>query len=238
MNATQKIAEIYKQMRLDEAKKKMDPVGKADADIDNDGDVDSSDEYLHNRRKAIKKSMKEEKCEDCGCDPCECDDDEDEDEMDEASCKTKKEAVSIDPDDGEVTKAKDANKKKKKSSDTETSGMNEGAEAVARQASSMVKKGKASDFRSAVLKVVNNMTDLDIKKRQKLRNDAIAWAQKANNGPKRESVEEAALTVGMKQPVHIDDTEEKGHMDAVKATKAGPAKAKENKAKKLKELRK
>ena len=40
--------------------KKMDPVGKADKDIDNDGDVDSSDEYLHNRRKAIKKAMKKE----------------------------------------------------------------------------------------------------------------------------------------------------------------------------------
>src|SRR5210317_1684452 len=41
-------------------KKKLDPVGKADADIDNDGDVDKSDEYLHNRRKAISKSMKNE----------------------------------------------------------------------------------------------------------------------------------------------------------------------------------
>lgn len=41
-------------------KKKLDPVGKADADIDNDGDVDSSDDYLHNRRKAIKKSIKKE----------------------------------------------------------------------------------------------------------------------------------------------------------------------------------
>ena len=41
-------------------KKKMDPVGKADKDIDNDGDVDSSDEYLHKRRTAIKKSMKKE----------------------------------------------------------------------------------------------------------------------------------------------------------------------------------
>lgn len=40
--------------------KKLDPVGKADADIDNDGDVDKSDEYLHNRRKAIKKAMKKE----------------------------------------------------------------------------------------------------------------------------------------------------------------------------------
>lgn len=43
-----------------EEKAKMDPVGQGDADIDNDGDVDSSDEYLHKRRKAIKKSMKEE----------------------------------------------------------------------------------------------------------------------------------------------------------------------------------
>lgn len=38
--------------------KKLDPVGQADADIDNDGDTDSSDEYLHKRRKAIKKNMK------------------------------------------------------------------------------------------------------------------------------------------------------------------------------------
>ena len=40
--------------------KKLDPVGKADADIDNDGDTDSSDEYLHKRRQAIKKAMKDE----------------------------------------------------------------------------------------------------------------------------------------------------------------------------------
>lgn len=38
--------------------KKLDPVGKADADIDNDGDVDKSDEYLHKRRKAVKKAIK------------------------------------------------------------------------------------------------------------------------------------------------------------------------------------
>lgn len=42
------------------AEKKMDPVGQADADIDNDGDVDKSDKYLHNRRKAIKKTMQDE----------------------------------------------------------------------------------------------------------------------------------------------------------------------------------
>ena len=41
-------------------KKKLDPVGKEDADVDNDGDVDSSDKYLKNRRKAIGKAMKKE----------------------------------------------------------------------------------------------------------------------------------------------------------------------------------
>lgn len=34
-----------------------DEVGKEDEDIDNDGDEDSSDKYLHNRRKAIGKAM-------------------------------------------------------------------------------------------------------------------------------------------------------------------------------------
>lgn len=36
----------------------LDPVGKEDGDIDNDGDTDKSDEYLHKRRKAIGKAMK------------------------------------------------------------------------------------------------------------------------------------------------------------------------------------
>ena len=37
----------------------MDPVGKEDGDIDNDGDEDSSDEYLKKRRDAIAKSKKD-----------------------------------------------------------------------------------------------------------------------------------------------------------------------------------
>jgi len=156
------IAEAYVRMLQE---KKMDPVGKADADIDNDGDVDDSDEYLHKRRKAVKKSMKEAaKCESCGkVHEGECEDDDEDDDMDEA--------LSIDPDDGETKQTGDMDKKKKK-------------------------KGQESET---------------------------------------SAVQEKALTVGMKQPVDIDDTEEKGHMDAVKANKAGPT-AKQ--PKKLKELRK
>ena len=38
----------------------MDPVGKEDGDIDNDGDQDDSDEYLAKRRKAIAKAIKKQ----------------------------------------------------------------------------------------------------------------------------------------------------------------------------------
>lgn len=38
----------------------LDPVGKEDEDIDNDGDADSSDKYLKNRRDAISSAMKKE----------------------------------------------------------------------------------------------------------------------------------------------------------------------------------
>jgi hypothetical protein len=39
-------------------KEALDPVGQEDADIDNDGDVDKTDKYLHNRRKAVGKAIK------------------------------------------------------------------------------------------------------------------------------------------------------------------------------------
>jgi hypothetical protein len=38
-------------------KEALDPVGQEDADIDNDGDTDKSDKYLHNRRKAVGKAI-------------------------------------------------------------------------------------------------------------------------------------------------------------------------------------
>jgi len=69
-----RLAERYSEVN---EKKKMDAVGQEDGDIDNDGDKDSSDEYLMKRRKAIGKAMKNEekvecpKCKGEGCDHCE-----------------------------------------------------------------------------------------------------------------------------------------------------------------------
>ena len=53
------IAEAYQAVQ----EKKLDPVGKEDGDVDNDGDKDSSDSYLMKRRAAIKKAMKKEEVE-------------------------------------------------------------------------------------------------------------------------------------------------------------------------------
>ena len=54
------VLEIWKEA-ANITEKKLDPVGKEDDDIDNDGDVDDSDKYLAKRRKAISKAMKEHK---------------------------------------------------------------------------------------------------------------------------------------------------------------------------------
>lgn len=65
--------------QINEYKKtKLDPVGKEDADIDNDGNVDKSDSYLKNRRKKISDKIEAEEDED------EEDEDEDDEDSDEA----------------------------------------------------------------------------------------------------------------------------------------------------------
>ena len=49
------VPNCVKEEDLDE--KRLDPVGKEDSDVDNDGDTDKSDKYLMKRRKAIGKAI-------------------------------------------------------------------------------------------------------------------------------------------------------------------------------------
>tara|TARA_B100001059_G_scaffold64006_1_gene60041 strand:+ start:127 stop:1011 length:885 start_codon:yes stop_codon:yes gene_type:complete len=58
------VSEGMDPVNKDAVKKKFDD--RKDKDIDNDGDTDSSDKFLHKRRKAISKAMKENKLEACG----------------------------------------------------------------------------------------------------------------------------------------------------------------------------
>lgn len=46
--------------KFKEIEEELDAVGHEDADIDNDGDTDASDDYLHAKRKAIKKAIDSE----------------------------------------------------------------------------------------------------------------------------------------------------------------------------------
>ena len=48
---------IPEETKMIPTNEKMDPVGQEDGDVDNDGDKDSSDNYLMKRRNAIKKAM-------------------------------------------------------------------------------------------------------------------------------------------------------------------------------------
>ena len=70
MDTIKKVAQAYLDM-LEAKKKKTDEVDpnelkkdfddREDKDIDNDGDTDKSDEYLHNRRKTVKKAIGDDK---------------------------------------------------------------------------------------------------------------------------------------------------------------------------------
>ena len=97
--------------KADPKQAKKDFKDRKDKDIDNDGDVDASDEYLHKKRKAISKEMEKESVEvDAGIL-----------EAFEiiAEATAKKEAIEIDDEDGEVTKKDDDKKKKAKKGEEE-----------------------------------------------------------------------------------------------------------------------
>jgi hypothetical protein len=60
MRAWQEVVEKKTMDPVDKKALKKDFDARADKDIDNDGDADKSDEYLHKRRQAISKAMKNE----------------------------------------------------------------------------------------------------------------------------------------------------------------------------------
>ena len=65
-SVNQRLSALYEDMgnilnRYYEIDEAMDPVGKEDGDVDNDGDTDDSDRYLKKRRAAISKAIKKQK---------------------------------------------------------------------------------------------------------------------------------------------------------------------------------
>ena len=64
MDDYKRLNELVKAALMGPISEKMDPVGKEDKDINNDGKVDKTDDYLANRRKAIKKAIEKQVDED------------------------------------------------------------------------------------------------------------------------------------------------------------------------------
>ena len=87
--------------------KKLDPVGKEDSDVNNDGKVDTTDKYLKNRRNVISSKLKEEADDK---DDKKKDDDKDDDAEDKDDDKSEK---SDDKDDDDKDDKKPAFLKKK-----------------------------------------------------------------------------------------------------------------------------
>ena len=60
MDDYKRLNELVKAALMGPISEKMDPVGKEDDDINNDGKVDKTDKYLKNKRDAISKNIKED----------------------------------------------------------------------------------------------------------------------------------------------------------------------------------
>ena len=65
-STNQRLTALYEDIghvlnRYYDINEELDPVGKEDDDVDNDGDVDDSDSYLKNKRKVATKAIKNEK---------------------------------------------------------------------------------------------------------------------------------------------------------------------------------
>ena len=63
LNELPDMSDALKKVQQFDEKKKLDPVGKEDDDVNNDGKVDSSDSYLKNRRKTVKAAIAKEEVE-------------------------------------------------------------------------------------------------------------------------------------------------------------------------------
>jgi len=61
MKKVSDLIESIDEVFLKALEEKMDPVGKEDDDVDNDGDVDSSDKYLKKRRASVAAAIAKQK---------------------------------------------------------------------------------------------------------------------------------------------------------------------------------
>ena len=184
----------------------LDPVDKKelkgkhkdrkDKDIDNDGDVDSTDKYLHKRRKAVSKAMKKGK------------DKEGDVEMNPKLDKGSKEnsveqKESTDESYTDVPKAGTSMRQKRKNAVHDKIMKHAKAKATANVQKKISALRKESNIREKLLAVLEN--------------------KQTKGATPPETMDDKLKGKGAKdmvnQPKEVDDTEAKGHDDASKAGK-------------------
>jgi len=220
-----KLIERYSEINEKE-KKKLDPVGKADADIDNDGDVDKSDSYLHNRRKAVTKAIKGK---------------DEEVEMNPTKKKDKATANDMTTNEASVGKlmkyAKDAAKDIDNKRNVVKHAMRPGAsqkdaEKGIEAMKGLKKRSKGSDMytdkmtgRSKVKPTAEDTLPPVYAKILEKRDMHMKGATKPEEMMDNESQKSKEFADMHKAGAKMDDTEEKGHQDASKAGRATQAAA-------------
>lgn len=216
MSKLNKIMEAYYAMvsekKLDKVDKKAlskDFDDRKDKDIDNDGDVDSSDEYLHTRRKTVKKAIKKDKqSADSEKEVIESDDyDDDDDEKDEYKGKKKKKDSDDDMEEGSCS-----SKKMKESVEVRHSSYGHG------EVIEKTDKGYNIFFEHGVEFGIaaNELTFLEgktYKERTKGAAPIDKWSDKLKGKPAKDMAKDLDMT-----PDLVQD-EEEGHDDALDAAR-------------------
>lgn len=220
-------------------------VDRKDKDIDNDGDVDSSDEYLHKRRKAVSKSLDEDDEEENGNDDDNGNDDngDEEDkkkkkkkngEKDDVEMNPKMEAKASDYKEVAVMKGKGGTQVKVvKDKQGNHVALFSGKGSTQVPIKKMDKKvlQKALDSFSKNGMIGNTLSSIEEKAsiRMRLTSFLNEKAHQNPNAAKAEKPEDALKGKGAKDMMEptknpeVDDTEEKGHDDASKAGKVTKA---------------
>jgi hypothetical protein len=218
-NLVDMVRQVLSGKPIEEKKEELDPVGKEDSDVDNDGDVDASDKYLKNRRKAMNEGegdqpcphckaminaancVKENKpCPECGgkinashCEEVDLDEAKDEDSDGEKMTAAQKKDMDGD---GEKDKGEKKKKKKKDGEDDEPKADKIDTEPETDEVKTMMSEDEMTDAQKAKLD----------KMKKKYEGGEMHKAMKAKYGDKADEVFYGKLTkMAMGEAVEMNE---------------------------------
>lgn len=255
-NLVDMVRQVLSGKPIEEKKEELDPVNKKavkkkfddrkDKDIDNDGDVDSTDKYLHKRRKAISKEINEkdmecpscgkmmtaaagEKCPECGkminaahCEEVDLEEAKDEDSDGEKMTAAQKKDMDGD---GEKDKGEKKKKKKKDGEDDEPKADKVNTEPETDEVKTMMSEREMTDAEKAKLD----------KMKKKYEGGEMHKAMKAKYGDKADEVFYSKLTK-MAMGESVEMNEDKQELGKISKELAGASKMHKGQSDRVKKI--